>query len=155
MKITMKITMKIMGFVKVEHLCLRVKIYIKEWEWYIFQKKKETGVWQMVHLRRRKYWYENNRCLMNGTSSKKDAYEKDEWQMVHLPQIKMYKKKMGLMNGTSAWARRHDTATKAEVTVQSRDWLGAVIYFGRSHLYPVANFLESKILKNGLIKIGL
>ena len=33
---------------------------------------------------------------MNGTSSKKDAYEKDEWQMVHLPQIKMYKKKMGV-----------------------------------------------------------
>ena len=52
-------------------------------------------------------------------------------------------------------SRRHGTATKAEVTVQSRDWLGAVIYFGRSHLYPVVNFLESKILKNGLIKIGL
>ena len=33
---------------------------------------------------------------MNGTSSKKDAYEKDEWQMVHLPQIKMYKKKIGV-----------------------------------------------------------
>ena len=33
---------------------------------------------------------------MNGTSSKKDAYEKDEWQMVHLPRIKMYKKKMGV-----------------------------------------------------------
>ena len=58
--------------------------------------EKRTGVWQMVHLQRRKYWYENNRCLMNGTSSKKDAYEKDEWQMVHLPQIKMYKKKMGV-----------------------------------------------------------
>ena len=56
---------------------------------------------------------------------------------------------------SSTNARRHGTATKAEVTVQSRDWLGAVIYFGRSHLYPVANFLESKILKNGLIKIGL
>ena len=35
-------------------------------------------IWWMVHLQ------------------KKDAYEKDKWQMVHLPQTKMHKKKMGV-----------------------------------------------------------
>ena len=67
----MKISMKIMGSVKLEHLCLRVKIYIKAWEWYIFQKKKKRGfdkwyiceeenidmkiigVWWMVHLQKK------------------------------------------------------------------------------------------------------
>ena len=74
-------------------------------------------------------------------------------------QFRLWNHVIGLDTMLEAWrprvTRRHDTATKAEVTVQSRDWLGAVIYFGRSHLYPVANFLESKILKKRLIKIGL
>ena len=50
--------------------------------------------------------------------------------------------------------RRHDTATKAGVTVQSWHRKGAVIYVGGNHFYPVANFLESKILINGLIKVN-
>ena len=51
-------------------------------------------------------------------------------------------------------SRRDDTAIKAGATVQSWHCKGAVIYVGGNHFYPVANFLESKILINGLIKVN-
>ena len=85
MKITMKISMKIMGSVKLEHLCLRVKIYIKAWEWYIFQKKKKWGFDK---------WYiceeENiDMKIMGDWQTVHLAEKKQRMRMVHLPEKKM------------------------------------------------------------------
>ena len=44
MKITMKITMKIMGFVKVEHLCRRVDDLYKRMRMVHPPEGKKTGV---------------------------------------------------------------------------------------------------------------